>query len=58
MVSTNVPNAYYIQSKLNGFVLDLKDNATKAHTGLVVSPLNNESTTQLWSFDEDGTKSY
>ncbi|CAF3284373.1 unnamed protein product [Rotaria sp. Silwood2] len=50
---------YYIQSRMNGFMLDLDGGRTSAGTLIIVSPMKNgtgeDQSSQLWFFDQDGT---
>jgi len=50
---------FYIQSKLNGFVLDVQRNEKKNGTPIIAFPMknavNDDPSNQLWVFEEDGT---
>jgi hypothetical protein len=59
MASSCVIRGYYIQSKMNGFVLDVKNNGKQGGTPIVAFPLkngeNDDPSNQLWLFEEDGS---
>jgi len=59
MASSCAIRGYYIQSKLNNFVLDVKGNENKAGTPVVAHPMktgeHDDPSNQLWLFEEDGS---
>ena len=59
MASNCAIRGYYIQSKLNNYVLDVKNNGTKGGTPIVAYPMKtgekDDPSNQLWTFEEDGT---
>ncbi|CAF2724796.1 unnamed protein product [Rotaria sp. Silwood2] len=50
---------YYIQSRIDGYVLEIYNGSTQAGASIVVSPMKNRTgedpSSQLWFFDQDGT---
>lgn len=52
-------HGYYIQSKMNNYVLDVKQNEKKGGTPIIAFPMktgeNEDPSNQLWVFEEDGT---
>ena len=59
MASNCAIRGYYIQSKMNNYVLDVKNNENKGGTPVVAFPMktgeNEDPSNQLWVFEEDGT---
>ncbi|CAF3364986.1 unnamed protein product [Rotaria sp. Silwood2] len=56
---TRIPFGYYIQSRIDGYVLEIYNGSTQAGASIVVSPMKNRTSkdpsSQLWFFDQDGT---
>ena len=59
MASNCAIRGYYIRSKMNNYVLDVKNNEKNGGTPVIAFPMktgeNEDPSNQLWVFEEDGT---
>ncbi|CAF3109399.1 unnamed protein product [Rotaria sp. Silwood2] len=59
MITDNCILGYYIQSKMNSYVLDIYNSSVEPGTPVAVYPMKNRTSgdpsSQLWFFDQDRT---